>query len=273
MESLWEVRNRMVAKYATRFPEVDPVILPDVQVDPSHILDVPAEKAFLVEVPNSEKLYITGRAGGLRQLANQHGQAMATISGRYVGADRPNRNGQMWSTGDLEFGLPSVVGGPANLLHEEHQIVGAITDVKFNYDTASLGNHLTVDVALWRFLYPGPVDKIREASEKANLFLSMECVAEKVQCAAIDGCGESFDYRQYMRNKASTCSHLARGGTRRLENPTFLGVGILYGGVQPGWKDATAEMQREASQMADRNNIDRDTAMMIADQIMKWSVR
>lgn len=56
---------------------------------------------------------------------NQH---MMWLQGRFVEAEKANRNGAFWSTKDLQFGEMSVKHGPLNWLHEETTVIGTIAD-------------------------------------------------------------------------------------------------------------------------------------------------
>jgi hypothetical protein len=53
---------------------------------------------------------------------------MTWLQGRYVEAEKANRNGAFWSTEDLQFGEMSVKHGPLNWLHEERTVIGTIAD-------------------------------------------------------------------------------------------------------------------------------------------------
>jgi hypothetical protein len=50
------------------------------------------------------------------------------LQGRFVEAEKANRNGAFWSTADLQFGEMSVKHGPLNWLHEEQTVIGTIAD-------------------------------------------------------------------------------------------------------------------------------------------------
>jgi hypothetical protein len=50
------------------------------------------------------------------------------LQGRFVEAEKANRNGAFWSTADLQFGEMTVKHGPLNWLHEEQTIIGTIAD-------------------------------------------------------------------------------------------------------------------------------------------------
>lgn len=258
----FEMRDRLARENALLRPKL--VTVETVVEEPT----IRTEKAFVVEGSN-QKLYVTGRVTDLRESAAGF-RPFTRVSGRYVGAEKANGNGAFWSVGDLEFGQPSVVGGPANLLHNENQIVGCITNAKLVTDSAQFGPHLQTDTTLWKYLFPNIISQIERESAANNLWYSMECISEKVNC--VDGCGESFDYGNFMKNKASACEHLAKGGVRRLENPTFLGVGLIFGGVKPGWDNANAEVMREAARLSEEaEGFRRDEAEMIIQNILNWA--
>lgn len=60
--------------------------------------------------------------------ASQGNPYMMWLQGRFVEAEKANRNGAFWSTEDLQFGEMSVKHGPLNWLHEETNVIGTIAD-------------------------------------------------------------------------------------------------------------------------------------------------
>lgn len=194
------------------------------------------------------------------------------MQGRFVGAERPNRNGAFWSTADLELGKPTVAHGPLNWLHEERHIIGVIADSKF---VPSVGGptaesaaetvvdaivekaavtgdpHITALSAVWRWVYPQEASVIQMASDTGVLAYSMECVAEAVQCVGDGGCGTQVSYMAYAQGQA--CDHLKeRASVRRLVNPTFLGGAVIVPPTRPGWADADAAVMTEAAAVAEK---------------------
>lgn len=74
--------------------------------------------------------------------ASRGNQFMLWLQGRFVEAEKANRNGAFWSTEDLQFGEMSVRHGPLNWLHEEQTIVGTIADnALIRPETASVQLH------------------------------------------------------------------------------------------------------------------------------------
>ena len=112
--------------------------------------------------------------------------------------------------------------------------------------------YIAATAAVWKWIYPGEAADLQRASDARRLYYSMECVAERVQCAGEAGCGESFDYLAAMTDPASTCGHIRdRSSSRRMVNPSFLGGAVIVPPVRPGWKDASASVMRQAAHLAE----------------------
>lgn len=206
---------------------------------------------------------------------------MVWMQGRFVGAERPNRNNAFWSTADLELGKPSVAHGPLNWLHEDRHIIGAIADATFvpattqpeaaaeaggtetadwtdllkrggaGADATISDPHISALSAIWSWVYPDEASVVQMASDSGVLAYSMECISESVQCVGDGGCGSEFGYMQYA--KGDTCDHLKERSTvRRLVNPTFLGGAVIVPPSRPGWADANASILRQAASVAEK---------------------
>jgi hypothetical protein len=269
MESYFDLRDRLTKKYGLSLPKEQAAVA----VETPEQLDV--ETAFVLTPPGTDKMYVTGRVKA-EHWETPVNRAFTYVTGRYVQADRANKNNAYWSSEDLEFGAPSVAFGPVNLLHEEKAIIGTISEAHLNQGDEQFGTHITTCNVLWKYLYPGPVQAIEAASSTGELWQSMECVAEQVQC--LDGCGEAFDYQEWMRNKASGCEHLLRGGMRRMVRPTFLATGLIFGASRPAWADADVEVRKESAKMAEEKhlfegNMTRAEAENLVMQVLHWANR
>jgi Hemerythrin HHE cation binding domain len=196
-----------------------------------------------------------------REIASQWQQAkdanpyFTWVAGRYVEADRPNRNAAYWSTADLELGQPTVTHGPINWLHEERHIIGTIAGsemVHVDKEKASadgVGNHIVMLGAIWSHIYPQEANVIQRASEHGKLWASMECVSQQVACLV---CKKSLSYPDYMHQEAR-CEHMRNGMPRRFIDPTFGGAGIIVPPVRPGWANADVRvLMSEAAKVAER---------------------
>jgi hypothetical protein len=233
---------------------------------PQAAAEVPREQAFVAEIGHrlvfAAPVTTTFSADALPrevasdwQKASEQNPNWTWIAGRYVEADRPNRNAAYWSTEDLELGEPTVQHGPINWLHEEKHIIGSIASSKMIHserqaaDATSVGNHIVVLGALWPHVYPQEVDLIQKASEGGKLWASMECVSKEVACLS---CDHTLSYRDYMQ-QASRCDHMKDGMPRRFKEPTFGGAGIIVPPVRPGWANADVRvLMPEAAKQVER---------------------
>lgn len=170
------------------------------------------------------------------------------IMGRYVEADAPNRNAAYWSTGDLQFGLPTVNAGPINWLHEAKHVLGCIVDSEMveggqESQTAGerLGPHIQVLGALWPWVNSQEVALTAAASEAGKLWLSMECISREVACLD-EECARTMTYRDYVLARETACDHVKSGAPRRFVDPIFRGAGVIVPPLRPGWANADARV-------------------------------
>ncbi len=185
---------------------------------------------------------------------------MTWLQGRFVEADRANRNGAYWSTADLQFGEMSVRHGPLNWLHEETSVIGVIADNALIHPTApetaaADRPYIAAVSAVWRWVHPERAFAVEKAAEEGELYYSMECVSREMGCVTDgdrEGCGQTFDYLQAMTSPEKCCEHIAnRSSARRMIDPAFLGGACIVPPVQPGWADANVELMRQASKLAE----------------------
>lgn len=182
------------------------------------------------------------------------------VAGRYVQANRVNKNGQFWTFDDLQRGERSIQYVPVNALHQWDTAIGTIVQSKIVHReekvpeekekaTERLIPEIQVLGLVWAANFPEIADKIRESNEKKQLWWSMECVAESTQCLT---CEEVYPYATAA---AQTCLHMASSAVspRRYINPTFLGGALIYPPERPAWVDAEAELARELASYADRD--------------------
>jgi hypothetical protein len=182
------------------------------------------------------------------------------VQGRFVEAEKANSNGAFWSTGDLQFGEMGVRHGPLNWLHQSKKVIGTIADGRLIQPSlqqvASLERpFIAATAAVWKWIYPDEARDVEQASDSGKLYYSMECVAEKIQCAGDTGCGQSFDYLPAVTDPQSVCSHIReRSSVRRMVNPSFLGGAVIVPPMTPGWKDASASVVRQAASLAEQTH-------------------
>ncbi len=214
-----------------------------------------ARRALVVDTP--ERTVITVPVETLeRESSKLDAESFLTrISGRLVGAEVANRNKQFWSTADLEFGLPSVAGGPLNWLHDERHIVGALTSALLVKPVAEAAAgqlveppHINADSVMWSYIFPAETRIVEQAAVSKNLYYSMECRSKKVQCVGEKGCGQEMDFLDALQRTERACAHQRdRAAARRFVNPIFQGAAVIVPPVKPGWKDANADLVRRAA--------------------------
>lgn len=204
---------------------------------------------------------------------------MTWLQGRFVEAEKANRNGAFWSTEDLQFGEMSVRHGPLNWLHEESTVVGVIADNALVHpkpqqvassttsNTTTTANglfgpqprpYIAAVSAVWRWVHPERAFAIEKAAGDGDLYYSMECISREMSCVTDGdrvGCGQSFDYLQAMTNPEKCCEHIAnRSSARRMVDPAFLGGAAIVPPVQPGWGEANVELMKQASKLAEQTH-------------------
>jgi hypothetical protein len=262
-------REELRQRYGRPSLSVVPDPVPPAADDPP----VVHERAFVVRGETGRTVI----SAPVREVAS-HNEGFTYLRGRFVEADTPNRNGAMWTTGDLQMGEATVAGGPLNWLHDEEKIVGSFLDGHLvagkEAAAAGIGNHIVSNAAMWRFLYPREVDTVEKAAADNSCWFSMECVSRQVMC--VDGCGEAFDYAVY--NRAEACQHLReRSSTRRFIDPIFLGGALIVPPVQPGWSQADVEVVRQAAQVAEEfeltSELTQSAAERMVTQILLWANR
>ncbi len=304
MGSLADIRDRLLAQSAhvraAALPMDPPPLCPECEIPlvegkcpqcgfgegEAHYIDddgyVDESAALVVESETNGHVYLTAPAELVSQMATDVDREVAIsaedafmyLSGRFVQADKPNLNGAMWTSGDLELAQSTIANGPLNWLHEERHIIGTITDASFAREAAGHGNHIVAGAAVWRYLWPSEAAVIEQASMNRSLWFSMECVSKTVTCM---GCGESYAFEKAMREPASLCSHIRdRTHVRRFDQPTFLGGAVIVPPVKPGWGQADASVVRKAARLAEAASLDqltRPEAEAMVAQVISWANR
>jgi hypothetical protein len=170
------------------------------------------------------------------------------IAAKYVEADNPNENRHFWSFQDLQNAQSSIVNSPINVMHEPHNIVGVMVDQEMMYPEAYTQAqedkavayeyakpYIEVLGALWKFYFPQTVDTIVAAQEMGALFISMECLAETV--TRVDKDGSEHDY-PFMGGSHKDYEFTDESDYLRLNDPHFVGCGLVLPPGRPGWKGA-----------------------------------
>lgn len=225
----------------------------------SSSVDMARERAFVTEV--GDKVLVTAP---FRQVAGFADERVLKLRGRLVGSEEPNRNKALWTTGDLEIGLPTVALGPLNWLHEEKKVIGVISDSRIvtpSKEAAKAGPrfpYIEADSQVWRWLNQGEVAAVEGAASAGKLWYSMECVSERVLCMEED-CGAAVSYVDYLNRHVEhasddvACDHMrSTTSVRRFDSPTFLGAAVILPPVSPGWADADLAVMEEAASIVEK---------------------
>ncbi len=207
---------------------------------------IPRQQSRALVIDTPEKTVITV---GVEQAALDYEEFLTRLSGRLVGAEQANDNGQFWSTEDLEFGVDSVAHGPLNWLHHERKIIGCLTSAGLVVRQAAGANpepaHIRADSVIWSFLYPGETMVVKEAAAANKLYYSMECVSKYVECSGPNGCKAVMSYADAHNKTEKACAHVReRASARRFIKPAFQGAAVIVPPVQPGWSNANADVLR-----------------------------
>jgi hypothetical protein len=209
--------------------------------------EVPREHARALVIDTPDKTVITV---GVELAALDAEEFLTRVTGRFVGAEQANSNGQFWTTEDLSFGVGSVAHGPLNWLHHERKIIGALTDATLvDRQTAANGDqdppHIRAGSVIWSYLWPSETVVVREAAAANKLYYSMECISATVECTGPNGCGATMSYQDAHRKTEKACAHVRdRASARRFVKPVFQGAAVIVPPVQPGWDSARADVLR-----------------------------
>lgn len=158
------------------------------------------------------------------------------VTGKMVGAT-VNSNNDGFKEEGLKAALAHIKDLPMNFLHWSDTVVGCITEARWVEATDTFPGHIEVDSVIWPHVASGLFDYIEESNASGKLFLSMECVANTVECAS---CEEQYPFLDVAHGKS--CSHIKAGEARYYLDPVFLGCALIVDPTQPGWADADANI-------------------------------
>jgi hypothetical protein len=235
---------------------------------------IPRQQSRALVIDTPDKTVITV---GVESAALDPEEFLTRITGRLVGAEQANDNGQFWAAEDLEFGIGSVAHGPLNWLHNEHKIIGCLTGASLVERATSASaaiepTHIRADAVMWSYLFPGETMVVREAAAASKLFYSMECVSKNVQCAGPNGCGATMAYTDAHNKTEKACAHIRdRASYRRFIKPAFQGAAVIVPPVQPGWSNASADVLRRVGASKEGRALAAFTDdEVLASQILKF---
>jgi hypothetical protein len=170
------------------------------------------------------------------------------IAAKYVEADQANENRHFWSFESLQKAQATIVNSPINVMHQPHNIVGVMVDQEMMYPEAYTPEvqekaaayeyakpYIEVLGALWKFYFPKTVEAIEAAQEMGSLFISMECIADTVTRVDKDGSETTFPFQG---GSVKDYEFHGESDYVRLNDPHFVGCGLVLPPAKPGWKGA-----------------------------------
>jgi hypothetical protein len=184
--------------------------------------------------------------------------AYTYLVGKYVEADRPNLNNNYWSFAGLKAAQDTIKYAPVNMMHAGQKVVGAIIDTEMVYPNNIeaaydyQNPYIETLIVFYKHYFPQEHDQIVAAHNEGQLSISMECKGESLTCSGPNGCGETFIFAG--SSSPTYCEHInTQRSVAALNNPHFLGCGIILPPAKPGWAgaevtDLVAASKREVAE-------------------------
>lgn len=167
------------------------------------------------------------------------------LRGNYVEADNPNRNGHMWTAGELQMKSLTPMYCPVTVMHDPATAVGLIAEASLKTPEQDGVPRARIETALaiWAHRFPDIAEEIGHNYEAGMLMQSMECQAPYYECGE---CGQVFQKLPDGAEQANWCGHLAEtpNASRILRGVTFTGTGLIFGtrGTEGAYSEANLEL-------------------------------
>lgn len=196
--------------------------------------------------PGGEEIEEYAFAQELQKMAPN--ENLLWLRGNYVAGDTPNKNGQMWTSGELAIKSLTPMFMPVTVMHDVRTAVGLIADTKLitpAADETAKRARIDTSLAVWAHRFPEVAEEVAHNYEQGTLMQSMECVAPHYSCGE---CGQVFQKLPKGEEQANWCAHLKESPTavRILGNVVFTGTGLIFG--SRGSTGANAEAHLEVFQ-------------------------
>jgi len=197
-------------------------------------------------------------------MAQAPNQAIKWLKGEYVEADKPNKNGQIWTEGEVAIKSITAQFMPVTVMHDRRTAVGLIADTRLLVPDKDGVPRAKVDntLAIWEHRFPEIAEEIDHNYQAGTLMQSMECHSPSYSCAE---CGQMFHKLPDAAERKNWCHHLQEGaghGARILNGVVFTGTGLIFGtrgteGANPNghldvFQDEVAEFHEQAHKNAGR---------------------
>lgn len=182
-------------------------------------------------------------------------ESLGWLQGRYVEAERANRNGMIWSADELAIKTLSPRFMPVTVQHDMRSAVGMIADTKLVEAAGTDTTRIDTTLGIWKHRFDDVWAEILDNYQASTLMQSMECQPAYYDCMA---CDQRFPKLPRGAESANWCAHLAAKRTelagavvttaaRRLGNVTFTGSGLIFGtrGSRGAYDDAQLDLVAE----------------------------
>jgi hypothetical protein len=153
------------------------------------------------------------------------------LQGQYVESDNPNKNGQVWTAGEIAIKSLTPMFMPVTVMHDTRSAVGVIADTRLLTPEKDQVPRARIDntLAVWGHRFPEVAAEIDLNYEQGSLMQSMECISPYYSCAE---CGQTFQKLPGGAERANWCNHLSEAagvGNRILQGVVFTGTGLIFG--------------------------------------------
>lgn len=190
--------------------------------------------------PREDEIEHFAFAKQLREMAPN--ENLVWLRGKYVEADNANRNGHVWTAGELGIKSLTPAFMPVTVMHDPRTAVGLIADTELKVpekDNVPRA-HIETALALWGHRFPEVIEEAELNYKAGSLMQSMECRSPYYTCAE---CGETFPKLPEGEERTNWCSHMQASdgnGARILGDVTFTGTGLIFGtrGAQGAYDEA-----------------------------------
>ncbi|GAC1522487.1 MAG: hypothetical protein NVS3B1_07930 [Marmoricola sp.] len=174
--------------------------------------------------------------------------------GRYVEADNPNGNNDMWMAGELAIKSLTPNLMPITVMHDLRSAVGVIahTALKLPGDEGESVPRPRLEnvLAIWAHRFPDVAEETRVNASNGTLMQSMECISPHYDCSV---CGEMIqrtpdwqaEWRAHCSGHQIAASGDLRAPARILRSVVFTGTGLIFGtrGAKGAYSEAHVEVE------------------------------
>lgn len=205
-------------------------------------------------VPEQEEIDTFAFAQDLKSVAPN--PKIMWMRGQYVEADKPNRNDDRWTAGELAIKALTPVLMPVTVMHDLRSAVGTIADARlFTPEKDSVPRaRIDTTLAVWAHRFPEVAAECQANAKQGTLMQSMECLSAYYDCSVCGvrmrrQAGWQKEWQAHTATHADAIANDGRSPARTLVSVTFTGVGLIFGtrGARGAMPDAHLEVEELAA--------------------------